>query len=637
MDGKKVFGFILLFLAVVLFFVGSYVQISQGLKQILPFINTFLVVIGGVLLFQKGETKKTEEVDEVLFKKLEKYEKGIFDEFLIDKENESVFLKKMGNLIGFTGAQLDTLSHQAKILSEIKNFINNSVDSIIKYSETTDKISLKLLEFTKVASENVNLLYNALNDLKIAASEIAQSIATTAQKTASTRELAIKTKDVIETLSQSSAQIGKVAEFIGEIADQTNLLALNASIEAARAGEAGKGFAVVANEVKELARQTASATDEIRQIIRSIQEETKKAVEAVETITNSVLEIDDLANTIASASEEQSVTISDITNNIEEVKRVVDETEKEAHVLMEHVKEFKSLRTSLEASQSSIDTISLQNNVALAGIKVSEEFLKKAVECADVHVKLKTFLLTRYTILNEVVDGLIQNRPVEIDYDDPFVKFLVEEIRRSVSIPQEFKEEHKNFHEALQKVLKALREGMWEKAVYEFRAKLVPSFYKLSALFNKILAEHEVAIHEIGVEEEEVFMEWSDDLETGITEIDNQHRRLVSMVNEFYRAFKKGVDRSYIGKLLQELIEYTDYHFKTEEYYFDKFGYPEAEVHKQIHRKLVEQVLEFKKKFDEGKADISYELLNFLKDWLLNHIGKTDKKYADFLKSKGLK
>ena len=122
-------------------------------------------------------------------------------------------------------------------------------------------------------------------------------------------------------LGESSAEIGQVIKVITSIAQQTNLLALNATIEAARAGDAGKGFAVVANEVKELAKQTAKATEDISQKITAIQDDTKRAVESIGSITAIINQINDISGTIATAVEEQSATTNEMSRNVQEAAK----------------------------------------------------------------------------------------------------------------------------------------------------------------------------------------------------------------------------------------------------------------------------------------------------------------------------
>jgi methyl-accepting chemotaxis protein len=134
-------------------------------------------------------------------------------------------------------------------------------------------------------------------------------------------EVAEKTNQTIAKLGESSAEIGNVIKVITSIAEQTNLLALNATIEAARAGEAGKGFAVVANEVKELAKQTGDATEDISRKVSAIQHDTQGAVAAIQQIGGIINQVNDIANTIASAMEEQSVTTNEMTRNVTEAAK----------------------------------------------------------------------------------------------------------------------------------------------------------------------------------------------------------------------------------------------------------------------------------------------------------------------------
>jgi methyl-accepting chemotaxis protein len=151
--------------------------------------------------------------------------------------------------------------------------------------------------------------------------EIARSAHEAAKVATSAVKVADRTNETVAKLGESSAAIGNVVKVITSIAQQTNLLALNATIEAARAGEAGKGFAVVANEVKELAKQTARATEDIGRKIEAIQGDTRGAVEAIGQIGKVIAEINDILNTIASAVEEQTATTGEISRSVTEAAK----------------------------------------------------------------------------------------------------------------------------------------------------------------------------------------------------------------------------------------------------------------------------------------------------------------------------
>jgi methyl-accepting chemotaxis protein len=170
-------------------------------------------------------------------------------------------------------------------------------------------------------SKNVQTVATAAEEMTATIKEIAKNASEAAKVATGAVKIAGKTNDTISKLGESSEEIGKVIKVITGIAQQTNLLALNATIEAARAGEAGKGFAVVANEVKELAKETAKATEDISQKIQAIRNDTKASVDAIGQISAIINQINDISSTIASAVEEQTVTTNEMTRNITEAAK----------------------------------------------------------------------------------------------------------------------------------------------------------------------------------------------------------------------------------------------------------------------------------------------------------------------------
>jgi hemerythrin len=132
-------------------------------------------------------------------------------------------------------------------------------------------------------------------------------------------------------------------------------------------------------------------------------------------------------------------------------------------------------------------------------------------------------------------------------------------------------------------------------------------------------------------------IQWNDSLSVNVVEIDKQHQKLIGMINDLHDAMLQGKGKDILGKTVNGLISYTGSHFKTEERYFDQFGYPEANNHKKEHSDFITKVSEFKNGFEKGKLGLTIEIMNFLSDWLRNHINGIDKKYGPFFNAKGLK
>ncbi|MDK9707241.1 MAG: methyl-accepting chemotaxis protein [Desulforhopalus sp.] len=232
-------------------------------------------------------------------------------------------LRQLRSMIGEIAAGVNTLSSSSTDLAAVSRQLSSSAQGTASKSGTVATAAEEMSSnFHSVSaameqsSSNVGLVATATEEMTATVNEISQS----AEKAREVSEKAVAqshaTSEKITALGESARKVGKVTETITEISEQTNLLALNATIEAARAGEAGKGFAVVANEIKELARQTAAATVDIKSQIDEMQTTTSSTIGDIENISAVIAEINNVIGGIATAVVEQSAATNEIAGNI---------------------------------------------------------------------------------------------------------------------------------------------------------------------------------------------------------------------------------------------------------------------------------------------------------------------------------
>lgn len=220
-------------------------------------------------------------------------------------------MESVGEAMKAIGENSHLLASSSEQLSDLSN------DMSCNAEETSVQANVVAAAAEQV-TKNMHSVATAAEEMTASIREIARNTQEAAKVATSAVSSAELTNATMNKLGESSAEIGQVVKVITSIAQQTNLLALNATIEAARAGEAGKGFAVVANEVKELAKATAHATEDISRKLELIQGNTREAIATIGQISTVISQINDISSTIASAVEEQAATTNEITRNVSE-------------------------------------------------------------------------------------------------------------------------------------------------------------------------------------------------------------------------------------------------------------------------------------------------------------------------------
>ncbi len=460
----------------------------------------------------------------------------------------------LGEEVGALASSSQELTTTARTLS---TGADNSAELSSSVAAATEEMSANMNSVaaaSEQAATNVNIVATAAEEISSTIHQIAAKTEQAKEITGGAVILAQSSTEKVDALGRAALEISKVTEAITEISDQTNLLALNATIEAARAGDAGKGFAVVANEIKELAKQTAAATSEIRARIESIQGSTNETVSEIGQITKVIGQMNGIVADIAQAVEEQTATTSEIAESVMQAAQGISEVN-------ENVAQSSSVAGEIAGDIAEVSNVS--RSLSASGKDVE----RNAQELVGVA---------------ETLRNLVANFKIDSGSGGVSAGGSVGGVRKVGG--------------------SAVRTGASSSSAN------IPEFFP-----------------------------WNNNLSVDIKQIDEQHKKLVAMVNELHRAMKLKQSSSVLGSILGRLAEYTVSHFGTEEKFFAQYGYPEEKSHVEIHRKLVAQVVEIQKKFQAGEAMVSMELMTFLKDWLVNHIQGTDKKYSSFLRGKGVK
>ncbi|MTI10852.1 methyl-accepting chemotaxis protein [Curvivirga aplysinae] len=228
------------------------------------------------------------------------------------------------NLVNITEEFKSRIAGSLDELHNVSEEMTNTAEHTSSIANSVNTQSQTASNAVREANQSTTAVASATEEMSHSIREIGAQVQRSSETTRNAVEKTEEAKEVIDGLNESSQRIGEIVGLIEDIAEQTNLLALNATIEAARAGDAGKGFAVVANEVKSLANQTSSATDEISQLVQRVQQETQHAVSAVTSIESSIAEVDEVSSGVAASVQQQEAATQEISTNIQFVASETD-------------------------------------------------------------------------------------------------------------------------------------------------------------------------------------------------------------------------------------------------------------------------------------------------------------------------
>lgn len=383
-----------------MFFVGKPLEVLEASKAkvstaVLGVTAALAFIMICLSLFVVGGITKPLQKLSLMIKDIAEGEGDLTKRLAVTSKDEvgemsgyfNVFVEKIQSLIKSIADNVQTLTASSSDLAEISRQLSsaakNSADMSSSVAAASEEMSSNFQSVSAAmeqSTSNVNTIASSTEEMTATVGEIAGS----AEKARLITDAAVKksqaTSIKMNELGESAKKIGRVTEAITEISEQTNLLALNATIEAARAGEAGKGFAVVANEIKELARQTAAATVDIKNQINDMQTTSATTVSEIKEISEVIVDINDVINTIATSVEEQSAATSEIAGNIAQASQGIAEVNENVAQSTIVVADITRNVTEISNQSRQVGDVSLQVQSSAQGLSDLSEQLNILVK-----------------------------------------------------------------------------------------------------------------------------------------------------------------------------------------------------------------------------------------------------------------
>ena len=542
---------------------------------------------------------------------------------------------------------LDQVSQGASAMEEI----NASVESLAKQISEQNALVDQSAAAIEQVSASIESVAKVARDKKEAAQRLA-NLTETGTETVSVSEKLIGDVDA------SVKNVTGMIRVINGIAAQTNLLAMNAAIEAAHAGDYGRGFAVVASEIRSLAESTSENAGQISRTLKELgatmtdaQEASQRSGEAFRDIREEAQSVSAAFGEITQSTDELSAGSTQIVEATERLRDISGQTSISAQEMKIGSTEVTEiLITAREASTYNSDameeirkstigvanaskTISLQAqdiNSQVGDVldlfSVGSEASRKVAVEARQRIEMSAMVLDHMGRIAGVRRSLDQTGVLrEDELKDPrechLGKWLEDKPEELIADPESLerlKQLHTDFHATIAQIS--------EKTVAENGADVSDLFRRMMVLSREIT--------ELVASYEEGELTWTPELSVGVDTFDMHHQKLFALISRLYSVMRAGSNKETLEKVFDELLDYTVYHFSAEEQAFDEFGYLDAAEHKQLHAELVQQATALRADLEAGKEMVAHEVMEFLRDWVTNHIMVVDRKYGPHLGDK---
>jgi len=432
---------------------------------------------------------------------LKNFEAGSFDREIpafIFKELKALEGALSGLKSSF-GQVISSLNRQSKVYAEASEKLKEEITELPVISTQIEELVAKSSSISSEVADLLSLVERSTEEMKTAITEISRNTQSTAEKAVNVKMTADEMIEKVKELSTRTAEIRNITEIIRNIAEQTNLLALNASIEAARAGEAGKGFAVVANEVKELARKTQEATNEIDSIIAKLISQVDVVAEASNKTKEMIDEVEQSANLIAGAVEEQTIVTNDIVSNISQTKEKTFSLAKEVEELVASTERLKRLTGDLEflfdtlAEMAKTQEITAKDVFTFREETITDEKLRSFSSEALLNLAIMGHVNWKVNFIKDVLEGRVPT--VERDYKRcllgrsvPILQERASQMRRQDvnNLLSALEEPHAKLHGLIEKLEREVNLKDKQEVTAFLEKELIPTFDELIGLLKEL-------------------------------------------------------------------------------------------------------------------------------------------------------